>query len=176
MKIRTILAGAAALAGLAFIPAVNANASTTGCTSGAFAGYCGTQQNLSALPIAFDVKGQHKVANTPIIGWKENAGDPATDFFTYAYDGGSTKVFLYAPDGVPTDLCISQPAANAGLILRNCNGSAWQQFTATAAGSGYTWTNLATGQIVTSTVQGGQLSGENTTATPSLAQEWTFEA
>ncbi len=150
-----------------------AKATTTGCTAGTYAGYCGTQTNEASSPMSFNVSGEQAVYNQPIIAWP-NVDNQAMDFFQFAYAGGSSKIFEYAPNGVTSNLCISQPDANAGLVLRTCNGSNWQQFTATASGSGFTWQNRATGQIIDSGPQGTQLRGAPATATPTVYEQWNF--
>lgn len=154
--IAAVIVSAAAIAA-----AGPAQASTTGCTSGALTGYCGTQVNAETVPLVFDVYQQKASVNNKIIGYANSDTDKATDFFQYAYDGGTAKVFMYAPNGVPADLCVSEPYNLAGLVLRPCNGSRFQQFTAKQVGSStfYTWTNGATGDLVSANGPRGQLTG-----------------
>jgi hypothetical protein len=61
-------------------------------------------------------------------------------------------MFIDAPPGRISNLCISEPDHGAALVLRGCNGSAWQVFTAKQVdGTSFygwgeisgTWTGLA---------------------------------
>ena len=154
--------------------ASSAEASTPGCTQGVYQGYCGTQTDHEASALSFDVYQQRAVAGNKIIGYPDSAADRATDFFIFAFGGGLAKIFEYAPGGVASNLCISEPAAQSGLVLRACNGSAWQQFTATEAPAGVTWKNGATGDLVAAAGLRGQLAGVPVPGSPTAAVEWSF--
>lgn len=190
MNIKTIITrgvlGAAALAALA-LPVVatgQADASTPGCTTGVYAGYCGTQTDAEGpAALSFDVFRQSAKVNTPIIGFPNSNTDPATDFFTFAYQGGTTKVFEYAPNGRASGLCISEPSAQAGLVLRGCNGSAFQRFTPKAitdpalpsAPPTFTWANVESGDIIAAHGRAAQLTGVLAPgAVPPATERWTF--
>jgi putative Ig domain-containing protein len=84
-------------------------------------------------------QGDH--VNTEIAGWPATQGDPATHFLrTLLGDGNYT--FTYAPFGTGTGLCVSNPDGGyvgdpggpTGLVLRGCNSSIFQQFTAVIVG------------------------------------------
>jgi hypothetical protein len=168
-----IAAAAVVLGGLAFT--VPAQASTSGCTGGVYSGYCGTQTDAESTPLSWDVFQQHAVSGNKIIGYGDSSSDKALDFFTFAFNGGSSKIFEYAPGGVASNLCVSEPSQAAGLVLRPCSGSEWQQFTAVPSegSSSFTWKNGATGDLVGATGLRGQLTGAKpVTLTQSF--EWTF--
>lgn len=158
---------------LAVAVAGPARASTPGCTGGVYAGYCGTQTDGEPVALSFDVYQQHAKAGNKIIGYPDSSGDRAVDFFTFAYDGGKAKIFEYAPDGVASNLCITEPAAHTGLVLAVCSGSAHEQFTATEVTGGYTWTDDATGDLVSATGLRGQLAGVTAPGTLTAADVWT---
>jgi hypothetical protein len=169
------MAAIALLAALS-IGARPALASTAGCTQGVYSGYCGTQTDAEAVPLSWDVFQQHSKAGTRIIGYPDSSSDRAVDLFTFGYQGGQAKVFEYAPGGIASNLCVTEPSKGAGLVLAACSGSAHEQFTATqvADSSTYTWTNVATGDLVTSTGLRGQLAGVTTPSTITAALEWAF--
>ena len=170
------LASALAAAVLAVLAvAVPAGASTSGCTGGVYSGYCGTQVSAEATPLAWDVYQQKAKAGNKIIAYPDSSGDKATDFFFFRYQGGSSDVAEYAPGGVASNLCVTEPGHDTGLVLAVCSGSANQRFTAAEAATGFTWENAATGDIVTD--PGGlrsQLAGVAAPETLTAADEWTF--
>lgn len=167
--------GIAAVTGLSAITGT-AHASTTGCTNGALSGYCATQTDNEATPLSLDVWRQGAFVGNKVIGYTDSANDKATDWFQFGYQGGSAKIFMYAPNGVPSNLCASQPSALAGIVLRTCNGSSWQQWVASEVGSTpyYTWTNAATGNILTFNGRAVQATGDAITSssTPSPSQQF----
>jgi hypothetical protein len=168
----TTAAVAVTLSGI-FAAAGTASASTPGCTEGVYAGYCGTQGDAETSALVFDVYRQAAKPGNKIIGYANSDSDPATDFYTFAYQGGSEKIFEYAPNGIASNLCISEPASHSGLVLRVCNGSRWQQFEATAVATGFTWTDKATGDLVEAAGARVQLAGVSVTATLNATLEWT---
>lgn len=175
-KIASLAMAAVTLGGLGTVGLTGvASATTTGCTGGTYAGYCGTQTNAQNTPLSFDVY-QQKAANfQPIIGYENSSGDPATDFFTFAYAGGTSKIFEYAPDGVASNYCITVDTGGK-LGLRPCGGYTWQRFTATATGGANgqsTWTNVQDGLLITSHGNVSQLTVHKSNS--KVNQEWTFE-
>lgn len=176
---RKLLATLAITTGLLAYFTVAADASTPGCTHGTFAGYCGTQADNEASPLVFDVKGQVAAYDQPVIGYPDSTLDPATDFVMLAYDGGVFKMFIYAPQGVISNLCVAEPFKYAPLVLRPCNGKQWQLFEASQIGATteYTWTNKATDDIVSANGLRGQLTGVAAPvapAVPSASESWSF--
>lgn len=176
MKARSVIMLLTSLAVMLGLATTTAAASTAGCTSGAYAVYCGAQVNHDPVPMAFDVSHRRAAAGQAVIAWPDSTSDPATDFFTYKYGGSAAEVFDYAPGGRISNLCVSQPAAYAGLVLRWCNGSKWQQWIPEASSSGYTLTNAATLQIITSFGQGAQLAGVPVPAAVTAAEQWSATA
>jgi hypothetical protein len=180
-----LLAGAVTALAMPVVGTLDANASTGGCTQGVYAGYCSTQTDAETAPLSFDVYRQGAFVGNKVIGFVNSDTDKATDFFTFKYAGagatGFEKVFEYAPNGVASNLCISEPSKGVGLVLRTCNGSKWQRFTTTQVGSTntFTWTNSATGDLVTANGPAKQLTGvASSTAVPAPAipatQAWSF--
>jgi hypothetical protein len=103
-----------------------------------------------------DVLGRlHQAARVgqPLIAWPNSDTDRALDFVALhpgTSSVGGAKMFIYAPDGRISNLCVSEPSQGAALVLRGCNGSAWQVFTAKQVGdsNAYEWVNAATGDGV----------------------------
>jgi hypothetical protein len=157
-----------------------ASASTPVCTTtGPLAGSCGDQVNTYGN--GWDVKWQLARVNEPIIAYPDFSGstqitnDPATDFYTVNTTPANSdeRVFEYAPNGVKSGLCVSDPVGGVagdsrdGLVLRVCNGSKFQQFTGlgnTQNTAGLQWKNLASGQIVQPNGTSAQLSTVATVA------------
>lgn len=174
-RIASLAMAAVTLGGLGTVGLTGvASATTTGCTGGTYAGYCGAQTNSAATPLSFDVY-QQKAANfQPVVGYVNSTGDPATDFFTFAYQGGSSKIFEYAPNGVASNYCITVDTGGK-LGLRPCGGYTWQRFTAVADSSGtaYGWQNVQDGLFIASHGNAQQLTVAKSNSKPN--QEWTFE-
>ena len=178
-RIRVILAAVAVPVTLAalVLTAQGAQASTPGCTNGAFLGYCATQADNGSPVLVIDSTHQSAASDNPIIGWTDSTSDPATDWFQLPYAGDPAQgvTFFFAPNGVITGMCMSDPG-DGHVRLRACNGSNWQRWIATAVGStGYfTWTNRATHKILQSGAKGSQLVTVTATASTSGNQEWKF--
>jgi hypothetical protein len=172
----TVPAAAAAM----LLAAQGAQASTPGCTGGAYTGYCGTQVNNASLGVpalVMDSAGQGTGTNNKVIGWTDSTTDPGTDWFQLPYAGTPSLgvMFIYAPNGIVSGMCASDPG-DGHVLLRGCNGSNWQRWIATATDytGFYTWTNRATHKILQSGGKGAQL----TTTTPPAKfpgnQQWAF--
>lgn len=165
MNIRKLIAPLALAAGVGIAALTGvANASTPGCVDGVYAGYCGTQTNAEATGLSLDVFQQHATVNNKIIGYANSDNDRATDFYIFAFKGGPAKIFEYAPNGVASGLCVSEPSQGAGLVLRKCTGSLWQQFTAhrittPSAADSFTWSNGASGDIIATAGARSQVVG-----------------
>jgi len=126
----------------------------------------------------FDVFHQRQAVNTMIVGWTATKADPATHFLMEKGTLPGAVRFEYAPNGVATGLCVSDPGFDAagtglkdGLVLRGANNGAWQQWYQQANG---TLKNAATGLIVTPNGTGAQLRG-TVSASPwgGSAYTWT---
>jgi hypothetical protein len=111
----------------------------------------------------FDVYQQHQYAGAIIAGWTATKADPATHFLRLAGTHPGAVKFEYAPNGVATGLCVSDPGGGwasdplpDGLILTPSNNGPWQQFIPQPNG---TLKNLATGLVVNPNGTGAQLRG-----------------
>lgn len=180
MSLRTrmlaLAAAAAAVAGLGITASVTW-ASTPGCTQGVYAGQCGTQTDAASPAMSWDVRWQGAWPGNHVIGYPDSSWDRATDFFTFTYRPSGATVFEYASNGVASNLCVSEPSQGAGLILAVCSGTLHEQFTRTPVSSGLvTWTDEATGDVVTVNGRGAQLTGDTPGGTPSPSQEFSFSS
>jgi len=110
----------------------------------------------------FDVYQQHQYAGAIIAGWTATKADPATHFIRLAGTHAGAYKFEYAPNGVATGLCVSDPGGGwasdplpDGLILTASNNGPWQQFIPLNG----TLKNVATGLVVSPNGTGAQLRG-----------------
>jgi hypothetical protein len=117
----------------------------------------------------FDVYRQRAAINTMIVGWTATKADPATHFIREQGTLRGAVRFEYAPHGVATGLCVSDPGYDAagtglkhGLVLRSANTGAWQQWYPQANG---TLRNAATGLVVSPNGTGAQLRGTASAST-----------
>lgn len=163
--------------------ALPASATTSACRNGPYAPLCGTMVDRESFPIAFDAKANRAANNTPIVGYPNLNGDAGTDFVRFAYRGGPQVIFIYAPYGQITNMCIADPAGGYsrnpggafGLILRPCTGSVYQRFSQTTVGPGVVvLTSLADGRIVQSNGQGVPLTTVPRPATLTNGNVWSF--
>ncbi len=125
----------------------------------------------------FDVYQQHQAVNAIIAGWTATKADPATHFIRLSGTHSGAFQYEYAPHGVGTGLCVSEPGYDAagtglttGLVLRGCNTGPWQQFIPQSNGS---LANLATGLVVSPNGTGAQLRG-TTAPTPWGGSRYTW--
>lgn len=159
--------------GLAFgLINADANASTASCTTGTYAGYCGTQ--VSATGGSVNVKGGIPASNVPVIAFT-NDNSAGNDFFWFAYKGGTSKIAEAAPNGVNSNYCMSDPNLPDVphlIVMRTCNGSAFQRWTFNGTGA---WINAASGLALTDNGYKHQLTDTPLVAgvTPS-PQSWAF--
>jgi hypothetical protein len=180
-KMRAILAAIAVpvIVAALVLTAQGAQASTSGCTNGAFFGYCATQADNGSPVLVLDSSGQKATTDNPVIGWSNSTTDPATDWFQLAYAGDNALgvMFVFAPNGVISNMCASDPG-NSLVVLRVCNGSNWQRWIATPVGStGFsTWTNRATHKILQSGAKGAQLVTVTQSSMISGNQQWKFSS
>jgi len=144
-----------------------AAATTAACRSGPYAGFCGTMVDHENFPLAFDSQRQSAAYNTPIIGFPNLDGDAGTDFVVLSYRGRPGFMFIFAPNGKITNMCIANPAGGLawnpggpfGLILRPCNGSVYQRFTKRYVAPGtLVLISLADNRIIQSNGEGASLT------------------
>jgi len=111
----------------------------------------------------FDVLQQQQYPGAIIAGWTATKADPATHFIRLNGMYLGAVKFEYAPNGVATGFCVSDPGSGwasdplrDGLILTPCNTGPFQQFIPQPNG---TLKNLATGLYVGPNGTGAQLRG-----------------
>ncbi len=178
-RIRVLLAAIAVPVTTAAVvlTAQGAQASTPGCTNGAYFGYCATQADNGSPVLVIDSAGQGTTTNNPVIGWSNSTSDPGTDWFQLAYAGNNSLgvMFVFAPGGVISGMCAADPG-DGHVVLRGCNGSNWQRWVAAQVGTTgfFTWTNRATHKILQSGAKGSQLVTVTPSATTSGNQQWKF--
>jgi hypothetical protein len=178
MRLRRAWLALPVVLAFALIPA-SAQASTPACTNGAYFGYCATQVDNEAIPLVFDDFRQGTGFDNPVVGWKDSTADPATDFLQLDYAGEHSQgvMFIYAPDGVVSNLCASDIYPGQ-VLLRPCTGSLWQRWVATQVGSSgfFTWKSKGSGRIIQSNGKGVTLTTVPAPKTPTPAQQWTFSS
>jgi len=111
----------------------------------------------------FDAYQQHQYPGAIIAGWTATQADPATHFIRLPGTVPGAYKFEYAPNGVASGLCVSDPGGGwasdplpDGLILTVSNNGPWQQFIPQSNG---TLKNVATGLVVSPNGTGAQLRG-----------------
>jgi hypothetical protein len=178
---RKFLIIAALFAATAFVSAGlagPASATTAACRSGPYVGLCGTMVDHENFPLAFDAKGASAANNTSIIGYPNLDGDAGSDFVVLPYAGGPSVMFIFAPFGQITNMCIANPAGGSfgfNLILRACNGSVYQRFNQRNVAPGtVVLTSLADGRIVSSNGKGASLTAVPLPANLTGADVWSF--
>ncbi len=163
--------------------ALPASATTAACRSGPYVGICGTMVDHENFALAFDSKHGSAANNVQIIGFPNLNGDAGTDFVVLQYGGGPGVMFIFAPNGQITNMCIANPAGGYagnpggpyGLILRSCNGSVFQRFAQRTVGPGsVVLTSLADGRIIQSNGQGASLTVVPLPATLTGNDVWSF--
>jgi len=111
----------------------------------------------------FDAYQQHQYPGAIVAGWTATQADPATHFIRLPGTVPGAYKFEYAPNGVASGLCVSDPGGGwasdplpDGLILTVSNNGPWQQFIPQPNG---TLKNVATGLYVNPNGTGAQLRG-----------------
>jgi hypothetical protein len=111
----------------------------------------------------FDAYQQHQYPGAIVAGWTATQADPATHFIRLPGTIPGAYKFEYAPNGVASGLCVSDPGGGwasdplpDGLILTVSNNGPWQQFIPQPNG---TLKNAATGLVVSPNGTGAQLRG-----------------
>jgi hypothetical protein len=144
-KLIAVLAAAFAALGLALPAAQAATAITPACGATSFCG----GQTLDSPDLALAVATSVPATGTKVIV-AVGAADPRQDFLMVspANPVNNDKLFRYAPSGVASGYCMSEPSLDVKtlIVLRKCNGSVFQQWTpAQFDGSVNTWINNASG-------------------------------
>lgn len=174
-KAAAVTAAAAVSAGLAVSLAGAAGASnrtptfggsgSSNCASGIYAGYCSTQESGTGLYVAAGWYGR-------IVGVKHPQASDA-EFFWFA-DGSSSaanndKYAEFAPRGVASNKVMAE--VRGRVVLVTATGAADQKWVYNEAGS--VWTNVATGDELEATTNGGPIRAVKT-PTSASASAWTF--
>jgi hypothetical protein len=135
------------------------------------------------FPLAFASRGQSTANNAQIIGFPNLNGDAGSDFVVVPFAGGPSVMFIFAPDGRNSNMCIANPAGGYagnpggpfGLILRPCNGSVFQRFAERSVAPGiFVLTSLADGRIIQGNGQGASLTAVPLPANLTGANVWSF--
>jgi hypothetical protein len=152
MNLKTRISAAVACAALALTGAASlataASAETTACDM-AGAGNCGSQVNAFGGPLV--IAGPAK-AGTPVVSGADSKTTGRADWAavqTTSYP--DERRFEYAPKGVLSGLCISQPSGWSFVVLRPCNATPNQRLlgTDTRNTAGTQWQVKASGGFVT---------------------------
>jgi hypothetical protein len=171
-KAAALAAAAAATAGLAVGIAGAADASSGtpafgggsgNCAHGIYAGYCGTQKSQTGLYIAADWNGR-------IIGTRHPQSSNA-EFFWFA-DGSASaadndKYAEFAPNGVASNKVMAE--VRHQVVLAPASGADNQKWIFDGTG----WKNVATGDVLRATSNGGPVLAVNGPSSGS-SESWTF--
>ena len=175
---RKFLIIAALFAATAFVSAGlagPASATTASCRGGPYVGLCGTMVDHENFPLAFDAKNHSSAYDTPVIGYPNLDGDAASDFVVLPYGGGPSIMFIFAPNGQITNMCIANLAGPYNLVLRPCNGSVYQRFNQRNVGQGsVVLISVADGRIVQSNGKGASLTAVPLPANLVGSDVWAF--
>jgi hypothetical protein len=120
------------------------------CSTGIWSGYCGTEQNVGDG-----------------LGFSFNG---SSDWLAIQYQGGTDVFFMYAPNGMPSNSCITESGAR--VHLGTCTGAKTQLFTPTQETDGFTWENVRYGLYLQANGNGLPLTGA--TGDGGADQEWNF--
>ena len=182
MKLNKIIATGATVTAAVGMAAAgfasSAGAATTGCAhsnDNLANSYCGAIVSAQAPHLAMGVAGQSTKAGTKVIASPNVKGDAGTDLAIFQGQENTTTwadqsvSFEFAPNGKFSGMVVTEPSSHSGLVLERGNGSANQEFAMTADGS---YTNLATGDVISIGVKGSQLHGITTPKPLTGAQEF----
>lgn len=147
--------------------------STLKCTHGTYQGYCGTQTDQETPPMSM-VSGGPPAQNRFVYANPNSTTSPLTDFFWFRFNGGSSFIAEFAPNGVASNYCVAQVSYLSGVKLRACNGSQFQRWTPVGVPGGYEWQNGATDNIIQSNGEGLQLRGVVPGMSAQPTQTWNF--
>jgi hypothetical protein len=136
--------------------------------------------NVNPFGNGWGVYQQHTAWDTTIIGWPATQTDPGSLFLREAGTVSGAFRFEYAPTGAGSGMCVSNPDGGyigdpggpTGLVLRNCNSSAYQQF---KPGPDSELISVANGQLVNPHGTGWQLN-TGTSRVSWGGSAWTWKA
>lgn len=164
----TVVASAGLTAGVASAASAGSHhptfgGSTYNCSNGIYAGYCGTQESNTGLYIAVDW-------NNRVIGTRHPQADDA-EFFWFA-DGSPShanndKYAEFAPNGVASNRVMAEE--HGRIVLARASGAADQKWVYDGTG----WTNVATGDVLRATYDGGAILAAHGPSSGS-SETWTF--
>jgi hypothetical protein len=164
----TVLASAGLTAGVASAASPGSShphfgGSTYNCSNGIYAGYCGTQESDTGLYIAVDW-------NDQVIGTKHPRADNA-EFFWFAdaspSHANNDKYAEFAPHGVASNKVMAEEHHH--IVLATASGVADQKWVFDGTG----WTNVATGDVLRATHDGGPILAAHGPSSGPL-ESWTF--
>lgn len=134
------------------------------CANGIYSGYCGTQESGTGLYIAVGW-GSHHLIGT------ENPHASNGEFFWFADASASAanndKYAVFAPDGIASNQVMAE--VHHDIVLTQATGATNQKWVYDGTG----WENVATGDVLESTYNGGPIDA---VAGPSSgsSETWTF--
>jgi hypothetical protein len=171
-----VTAGAAIVvtaAGIAGASAAKPTSPPNECATGIYAGYCGTQvdSGTPALSISVDRFGQVVAASRP--------RPHSADWFWFSFEGGANDIAEFAPGGVASNLVMAQVGSR--IVLQKGSGDTDQQWVfkcytgCTSGPYAGTWTNIASGDVIAATTNGGRLRAVSLSGTPGSNETWAFQ-
>jgi hypothetical protein len=133
------------------------------CANGIYAEYCGTQESGTSLYIALGSGGR-------LIG-TENPQASNAEFFWFADASASAanndKYAEFAPYGIASNRVMAE--VNHCIVLTQATGAANQKWVYDGTG----WENVATGDVLESTSNGGPIDAVTGPSSGS-SETWTF--
>jgi hypothetical protein len=137
--------------------------STYNCSHGIYAGYCGTQESSTGLYIAVDWEHQ-------VIGTRHPQAYNA-EFFWFAdaspSHANNDKYAEFAPHGVASNQVMAEEHGH--IVLAAASGAENQKWVYDGTG----WKNVATGDVLEATDDGGAILAVNGPSSGSK-ETWTF--
>jgi hypothetical protein len=174
--ITAILATTATVAAVAGGVAT-ASAASTACIGNPQTSFCGSQVNVYGN--ALTVLGK-PVANARVFSEPSTTKNGSQDFIATQPIGNpnpDARNFEFAPFNKRSHLCLSQPATNAKLFLRPCNGNVFQTFLGVNPSdtTGTQWTNKHSGQKIMAFGVGKQVQVVTNPAANLNGSYWGFD-
>jgi nitrate/nitrite transporter NarK len=146
---------------------------TNECATGIYAGYCGTQVDSGSPPLSIAVSRSGDVIAT------SSPADGSANWFWFLFEGQTYDIAEFAPNGVASNEVMAQVASR--IVLQRADGDKNQQWLFTCY-SGCTsgpyvgtWTNYATGEIISATTNGGPVVPVTLSGAPTSAETWVFQ-